>query len=266
MAREQLNIVIEEKSEAYVKVCYEAYTAFKGSDLLDKKLEETQMLHLFEDIEMPLVFTLYDMEKMGSVREGEALKVYSSQLGGRISELEKEIYEMAGESFNINSPKQLGVILFEKLLLPGSKKTKSGYSTAASVLDKLAPDYPIVSKVLEYRQLTKLKSTYADGLVNYIEEDGRIHSKFNQTITATGRISSTEPNLQNIPVRVELGRLIRKVFVPEDGYVFVDADYSQIELRVLAHLFSGDANLIEAYREEKDIHRITAFSGISHSF
>ena len=257
VAREQLNIVIEEKSEAYVKVCYEAYTAFKGSDLLCKKLEETQMLHLFEDIEMPLVFTLYDMERNGIRAEGEALKVYSSQLGGRISELEKEIYEMAGESFNINSPKQLGVILFEKLLLPGSKKTKSGYSTAASVLDKLAPDYPIVSKVLEYRQLTKLKSTYADGLVNYIEEDGRIHSKFNQTITATGRISSTEPNLQNIPVRVELGRLIRKVFVPEDGYIFVDADYSQIELRVLAHC-SGDANLIEAYREEKDIHRITA--------
>lgn len=257
VAREQLNIVIEEKSEAYVKVCHEAYTAFKGSDLLYKKLEETQMLHLFEDIEMPLVFTLYDMERNGIRAEGEALKVYSSQLGGRISELEKEIYEMAGESFNINSPKQLGVILFEKLLLPGSKKTKSGYSTAASVLDKLAPDYPIVSKVLEYRQLTKLKSTYADGLVNYIEEDGRIHSKFNQTITATGRISSTEPNLQNIPVRVELGRLIRKVFVPEDGYIFVDADYSQIELRVLAHC-SGDANLIEAYREEKDIHRITA--------
>lgn len=257
VAREQLNIVIEEKSEAYVKVCYEAYTSFKGSDLLYKKLEETQMLHLFEDIEMPLVFTLYDMERNGIRAEGEALKIYSSQLGGRISELEKEIYEMAGESFNINSPKQLGVILFEKLLLPGSKKTKSGYSTAASVLDKLAPDYPIVSKVLEYRQLTKLKSTYADGLVNYIEEDGRIHSKFNQTITATGRISSTEPNLQNIPVRVELGRLIRKVFVPEDGYIFVDADYSQIELRVLAHC-SGDANLIEAYREEKDIHRITA--------
>ena len=257
VAREQLNIVIEEKSEAYVKVCYEAYTAFKGSVLLYKKLEETQMLHLFEDIEMPLVFTLYDMERNGIRAEGEALKIYSSQLGGRISELEKEIYEMAGESFNINSPKQLGVILFEKLLLPGSKKTKSGYSTAASVLDKLAPDYPIVSKVLEYRQLTKLKSTYADGLVNYIEEDGRIHSKFNQTITATGRISSTEPNLQNIPVRVELGRLIRKVFVPEDGYIFVDADYSQIELRVLAHC-SGDANLIEAYREEKDIHRITA--------
>ena len=257
VAREQLGLVIEEKSEAYVKVCYEAYTAFKGSGLLYKKLEETQMKHLFEEIEMPLVFTLYDMERNGIRAEGEALKAYSSQLGERITELEKEIYDMAGEAFNINSPKQLGVILFEKLGLPGSKKTKSGYSTAASVLDKLAPDYPIVSKVLEYRQLTKLKSTYADGLVNYIEEDGRIHSKFNQTITATGRISSTEPNLQNIPVRVELGRLIRKVFVPEDGYIFVDADYSQIELRVLAHC-SGDANLIEAYREEKDIHRITA--------
>ena len=257
VAREQLGLVIEEKSEAYVKVCYEAYTAFKGSGLLYKKLEETQMKHLFEEIEMPLVFTLYDMERNGIRAEGEALKAYSSQLGERITELEKEIYDMAGEAFNINSPKQLGVILFEKLGLPGRKKTKSGYSTAASVLDKLAPDYPIVSKVLEYRQLTKLKSTYADGLVNYIEEDGRIHSKFNQTITATGRISSTEPNLQNIPVRVELGRLIRKVFVPEDGYIFVDADYSQIELRVLAHC-SGDANLIEAYREEKDIHRITA--------
>ena len=257
VAREQLNLVIEEKSEPYVKICYEAYTAFKGSALLYKKLKETQMLHLFEDIEMPLVFTLYDMEKNGIRAEGEALKVYSSQLGGRITELEKEIYEMSGEAFNINSPKQRGVILFEKLGLPGSKKTKSGYSTAASVLDKLAPDYPIVNKVLEYRQLTKLKSTYADGLVGYIKEDGRIHSKFNQTITATGRISSTEPNLQNIPVRMELGRLIRKVFVPEDGYIFVDADYSQIELRILAHC-SGDANLIEAYREEKDIHRITA--------
>ena len=223
----------------------------------EEKLKKEEMWKLFTEIEMPLVFTLYDMERNGIRAEGEALKVYSSQLGGRISELEKEIYEMAGESFNINSPKQLGVILFEKLLLPGSKKTKSGYSTAASVLDKLAPDYPIVSKVLEYRQLTKLKSTYADGLVNYIEEDGRIHSKFNQTITATGRISSTEPNLQNIPIRMELGRLIRKVFIPEDGFVFVDADYSQIELRVLAHM-AGDEHLIDAYRHGEDIHRMTA--------
>ena len=170
----------------------------------------------------------------------------------------KEIYEAAGEEFNINSPKQLGVVLFEHLSLPNGKKTKTGYSTAADVLDKLAPDYPIVAKILEYRQLAKLKSTYADGLAVFIhEDDHRIHGKFNQTVTATGRISSTEPNLQNIPARVELGRLIRKVFVPEEGYVFVDADYSQIELRVLAHC-SGDAALIEAYREAKDIHRITA--------
>ena len=165
---------------------------------------------------------------------------------------------MAGEIFNINSPKQLGVILFEKMrMLQGGRKTKTGYSTAADVLEKLAPEYPIVAKILEYRQLAKLKSTYADGLAGYIQADGRIHGKFNQTITATGRISSTEPNLQNIPVRMELGRLIRKVFIPEDGFVFVDADYSQIELRMLAHC-SGDDMLIKAYREAQDIHRITA--------
>ena len=164
---------------------------------------------------------------------------------------------MTGEQFKINSPKQLAVILFEKMGLPNGKKTKTGYSTSAEILEKLAPDYPVVSKILEYRQLTKLKSTYADGLANFIREDGRIHGKFNQTITATGRISSTEPNLQNIPIRMELGRLIRKVFVPEEGYVFVDADYSQIELRVLAHC-SGDEGLIKAYQEARDIHRITA--------
>ena len=189
--------------------------------------------------------------------EGEALKAYGDQLGNRIVELEKEIYDMAGETFNINSPKQLGVILFEKLEMPHAKKTKTGYSTAADVLDKLAPEYPIVAKILEYRQLTKLKSTYADGLATFIGPDGRIHGKFNQTITATGRISSTEPNLQNIPVRMELGRLIRKVFVPKEGCVFVDADYSQIELRILAHC-SGDEQLIQAYREARDIHRMTA--------
>ncbi|MCF2554961.1 DNA polymerase I [Faecalicatena contorta] len=257
VAREQLDLLIEEKAEHYIKVCYEAYTAYASSDILWQKLEDTQMDRLFKEIEMPLVFTLYDMEKNGVRVEGEALKIYSSQLGERIVELEKEIYEAAGEEFNINSPKQLGVILFETLGLPGGKKTKTGYSTAASVLEKLAPEYPIVEKILEYRQLTKLKSTYADGLVNYISLDGRIHGKFNQTVTATGRISSTEPNLQNIPVRVELGRLIRKVFVPEEGYVFLDADYSQIELRVLAHC-SDDPNLIDAYRGHKDIHRITA--------
>ena len=257
VAREQLKILIDEKAKEQVKVCYEAYTAYRASSLLWDKLKECQMDRLFADIEMPLVFTLYDMEKNGVKVEAEALKFYGSQLGSKIAELEKEIYEDAGETFNINSPKQLGVILFENMKLPGGKKTKTGYSTAADVLEKLAPDYPIVAKILEYRQYSKLKSTYADGLANYIGEDKRIHSKFNQTITATGRLSSTEPNLQNIPVRMELGRLIRKVFIPEDGYVFVDADYSQIELRVLAHC-SGDQNLIEAYREAEDIHRITA--------
>ncbi len=257
VAREQLDIVIAEKEEQHVKICYEAYTVFAAADKLERKLSKSGMDRLFYEIEMPLVFTLYEMEKNGVKAEAEALKVYGGQLYGRITELEREICEDAGENFNINSPKQLGVILFEKMGIKGGKKTKTGYSTAADVLEKLSPDYPIVDKILEYRQLTKLKSTYADGLANFIGDDGRIHGKFNQTITATGRISSTEPNLQNIPIRMELGRLIRKVFVPEDGYVFVDADYSQIELRVLAHC-SGDEKLIQAYKEKADIHRITA--------
>ena len=257
VAREQLDLIIEEKSEESVKQCYEAYTAYMASEILIEKIKEAGMEKLFFEIEMPLVFTLYDMERNGVRIRADELKAYGEQLGVRIGELEKEIYEDAGETFNINSPKQLGVILFENMKIPGGKKTKTGYSTAADVLEKLAPEYPIVDKILEYRQLTKLKSTYADGLANFICNDGRIHGKFNQTITATGRISSTEPNLQNIPVRMELGRLIRKVFVPEEDYVFVDADYSQIELRVLAHC-SGDAQLIDAYKEAKDIHRITA--------
>ena len=257
VAREQLDILIDDKKENVQLALYEAYTAFASQRLLLEKLKEAQMDGLFFDIEMPLVFTLYQMEKNGVKVEAPALKVYGEQLGTRIVELEKEIYELAGEEFNINSPKQLGVILFEKMELPHGKKTKTGYSTSADVLEKLAPDYPIVSQILEYRQLTKLKSTYADGLANYIQMDGRIHGKFNQTITATGRISSTEPNLQNIPIRMELGRLIRKVFVPEDGYIFVDADYSQIELRILAHC-SGDEQLITAYKEARDIHRMTA--------
>lgn len=257
VAREQLDFILEDKADLTTKVCYEAYTAYASSSALEKRLKEGGLWDLFEDIEMPLVFTLYDMERNGVKVEAEALKVYGDQLGDKIVELEKEIYENANETFNINSPKQLGVVLFENMKIPGGRKTKTGYSTAADVLEKLAPEYPIVAKILEYRQLTKLKSTYADGLAGYIQEDGRIHGKFNQTVTATGRISSTEPNLQNIPVRVELGRMIRKVFVPEEGYVFVDADYSQIELRVLAHC-SGDEQLIKAYREEADIHRITA--------
>ena len=248
----------EEKPEALeLMVCYEAYTCIAAKNQLLEQLEDHGMKKLYDEIEMPLVYVLADMEKEGVRAEKAELEAYGAQLTGRISELETSIYEKAGETFNINSPKQLGVILFEKLQMPNGKKTKTGYSTAADVLERLAPDYPIVSEILEYRQLTKLKSTYADGLALCIAPDGRIHSTFNQTITATGRISSTEPNLQNIPIRMELGRLIRKVFVPKDGYVFIDADYSQIELRVLAHM-SGDQNLIAAYQHAEDIHRITA--------
>ena len=206
---------------------------------------------------MPLVFVLYDMEKEGIRADGDKLKEYSRELAVSINKIEKRIYEEAGEEFKINSPKQLGVVLFEKLQLPNEKKTKTGYSTSAEVLDKLAPDHPIVADVLEYRQLSKLKSTYADGLINFIEQDGKIHTTFNQTITATGRLSSTDPNLQNIPIRIELGKLIRKVFLPEEGHLFVDSDYSQIELRVLAHL-SDDEKLIEAFKNGQDIHRSTA--------
>ena len=234
-----------------------AYAVYRVREIMEQRLEAEGMSRLYQEIEIPLAFTLADMEEAGIRVEAEELKAYGERLQVRIGELEEKIYQEAGETFNINSPKQLGVILFEKLQLPGGRKTKSGYSTAADVLEKLAPDHPIVSDILEYRQLAKLKSTYADGLSAFIGSDGRIHSTFNQTITATGRISSTEPNLQNIPVRMELGRLIRKVFLPADGCVFIDADYSQIELRVLAHM-SGDEKLIAAYRQAEDIHRITA--------
>ena len=257
VARERLNLLIEDKLPDDSKACYEAYTGWKAAPILQEQLKENNMWKLFVDVEMPLVETLYDMEQCGVRVEADELKAYGEKLGVRIHELEQEIYEEADEIFNINSPKQLGVILFEKMGIPGGRKTKTGYSTAADILEKLAPEQPIINDILEYRQLTKLKSTYADGLSAVIEEDGRIHSTFNQTITATGRISSTEPNLQNIPVRMELGRLIRKVFVPEDGFVFLDADYSQIELRVLAHM-SGDEKLIQAYRGAEDIHRLTA--------
>lgn len=238
-------------------VCYMAYVAFASQKALSDALAETQMKELFDTVEMPLVFVLADMEQEGILVSGSELKDYGDSLAVRITELERQIYKEADEEFNINSPKQLGTVLFEKLQLPNGKKTKTGYSTAADVLERLAPDHPIVADILEYRQLTKLKSTYADGLVNFIAKDGRIHTSFNQTITATGRLSSTDPNLQNIPMRIELGRLIRKAFLPREGYVFTDADYSQIELRVLAHL-SGDEQLIDAYRKAQDIHRITA--------
>ena len=253
-ATEALEKIPEKCREYY---CYGAYVARKALDVLTEKLQKDGMDGLMHDIEMPLSLVLYDMEKEGVAVRREELKAYGDALVARISELEASIHRQAGVDFNINSPKQLGEVLFETMKLPGGKKTKTGYSTAADVLEKLSEEYPIVKDILEYRGLTKLKSTYADGLANFIGEDGRIHTTFNQTITATGRISSTEPNLQNIPMRMELGRRIRKVFVPREGYLLMDADYSQIELRVLAHM-SGDEQLIEAYRMDEDIHRITA--------
>ncbi len=274
IANEYLNLMLPEKGQAFGRLsfkdalnekpedflkycCFEAYVCAQAAVCLQQKLEETQMDRLMREIEMPLTLVLFSMEEEGIRVNPEALKDYGEALSGKITELEQEIYSEAGCEFNINSPKQLGEILFEKMELPGGKKTKTGYSTAADVLEKLSGEYPVVKHILEYRGLTKLKSTYADGLAAYIEDENRIHSTFNQTITATGRISSTEPNLQNIPIRMELGRQIRKVFIPKDGYCFMDADYSQIELRVLASM-SGDERLIEAYRSHADIHRTTA--------
>ena len=237
--------------------CLCAENAYLCKDVLLDEVKKQGMDKLFFDIEMPLSYVLYSMEKEGVLVDKKALEAYSDRLGVSIDKLEKKIYEQAGCEFNINSPKQLGEILFEKLGIEGGKKTKTGYSTAADVLEKLSLDYPIVSDILEYRTYAKLKSTYAEGLKGYIGDDGRIHTHFNQTITATGRISSTEPNLQNIPIRTELGRELRRVFYPKAGCVFVDADYSQIELRLMAHM-SGDEKLIAAYKDNKDIHRATA--------
>lgn len=239
---------------------YQVIKAMNAAELcknLYAEVKKLSMESLYLDVEMPLSYVLFSMEKEGVLVDSEALKAYSVRLKAGIDVLEKKIYDAAGVVFNINSPKQLGEVLFEKLSLPGGKKTKSGYSTAADVLEKLSVEYPIVDDILEYRMLSKLNSTYAEGLQAYICEDGRIHTHFNQTITATGRISSTEPNLQNIPIRTELGREFRKVFYPKPGYVFVDADYSQIELRLMAHT-SGDEKMIEAFNQGKDIHRSTA--------
>ena len=247
-----------ERSETFLNaVGYPAYIAFLAAEKGKKLLSQQGMLKLYEEMELPLIPVLHDMEAAGVKVQKDELEKYGEKLQVRIEELTKEIVEEAGEDFNLNSPKQLGEILFEKMKLPGGKKTKTGYSTAADVLEKLAVDVPFVRKILEYRQYAKLKSTYADSLGSYIREDGRIHSVFNQTVTATGRLSSADPNLQNIPVRMELGREIRKLFVPEDGFLLVDADYSQIELRVLASM-SGDEQLIEAYNQAQDIHAITA--------
>ncbi|MBE5972540.1 MAG: DNA polymerase I [Lachnoclostridium sp.] len=248
-----------EQDEKAFQTCagYIGHVAYMVGKPLIEKLEAEEMKELYLSMELPLIYALYHMEEEGIAVRKEELKAYGEKLKEKIVVLEREIWDMTGCEFNINSPKQLGEILFEKMQIKGGKKTKTGYSTAADVLEKLAPDYPVIRKILEYRQYTKLNSTYAEGLGAYIGPDGRIHSKFNQTITATGRLSSTEPNLQNIPVRMELGREIRKVFVPKEGYVFLDADYSQIELRVLAHM-SDDERLIEAYKSAQDIHAITA--------
>lgn len=256
--KDKLTKVLEEKTGAFrIYGGYSSYVLYQSMPVLLAHLQETGMEDLYRTMEMPLVWTLFGMEQEGVRVDAQALKSYGDELAVRIGELETWIYKEAGETFNINSPKQLGVILFDKMGLKGGKKTKTGYSTSAEVLEKLAPECPFVADILEYRQLTKLKSTYADGLTAYIGPDERIHTTFQQTITATGRLSSVEPNLQNIPIRMELGRQIRKVFIPKDGCVLVDADYSQIELRVLAHM-SGDENLIHAYREAQDIHRLTA--------
>lgn len=247
----------EESDKTYICACYNAYTAARAYKVLEQRLEDEDMAGLYENIEKPLVYALKEMESNGILVDKDGLIAYGDMLKEKIAVVEKEVYELAGTKFNINSPKQLGEVLFGQMGLPGGKKTKTGYSTSADVLEKLAPEHPVVGKVLEYRQLTKLNSTYADGLLQYIGEDGRIHGKFNQTITATGRISSTEPNLQNIPIRMELGSRIRQVFIPKPGFVFLDSDYSQIELRILAHM-SDDENLIAAYNSDEDIHRITA--------
>lgn len=248
----------EKDHDAFVKyVTTKTYAIFTYATKINEQIKADDMWKLYTDIEMPLVYVLYEMQKNGIRVNKEELKEYGDKLQVRIEELEQSIHRLADDDFNINSPKQLGEVLFVKMGLPNGKKTKTGYSTSADVLEKIKNEHEIVPQILEYRQLVKLKSTYADGLENYICDDGRIHGKFNQTITATGRISSTDPNLQNIPIRMELGREIRKVFVPEEGYRFVDADYSQIELRVLAHM-SDDRHLIEAYNSDEDIHKITA--------
>ena len=226
-------------------------------DILESKIDENNQQSLLHDIEIPLAEVLASMEHIGIAVDSEGITNFGEGLQKDLDAVEKRIYEYAGEEFNINSPQQLSVILFEKLELPPKKKTKTGYSTNADVLDALKDKHPIISEVLEYRQLAKLKSTYVDGLLDVIQDDGRIHTTFQQTLTRTGRISSTEPNLQNIPIRTELGRTLRGFFVAADGCEFLDADYSQIELRVLADL-SGDPNMIDAFKNNQDIHRRTA--------
>lgn len=226
-------------------------------NILQKKIEECNQSKLLDEIEIPLSNVLAKMENIGFAVDKQGIEDFGKILKENIENLKSEIYNSVGREFNINSPKQLGVALFEDLGLPCKKKTKSGYSTSADVLDSLKDQHPVVGMVLQYRTLSKLNSTYCEGLLKVVGDDGRIHSSFNQTETRTGRISSTDPNLQNIPVRTELGREMRKFFTARDGWVLVDADYSQIELRVLADI-SGDTNMINAFKENQDIHSITA--------
>jgi len=234
------------------------YAISKVYDITIEKLESVGGINLFNTIEMPMVEVLSEMQYNGIYVDKEELEVFGDELKSNIDEITKQIYELSEEEFNVNSPKQLGEILFEKLNLTAQKKTKNGYSTDVDVLEKIKAEHPIVEKILEYRTLAKLNSTYVEGLIPYINsKTKRIHSYFHQTITATGRISSTEPNLQNIPTRIEIGKKLRKVFKPKEGYVFVDADYSQIELRILAHI-SEDKNMIEAFENDEDIHKQAA--------
>lgn len=247
------------EEEVRIRFLTERVNVLKSAyPVLKKEIEQNEMEQLFYEIEMPLVKVLFDMEIEGIKVDVDKLKAYGRELDALIEEVANKVYKAAGETFNINSPKQLGIILFEKMDIPTVKKTKTGYSTAAEVLEKLKDGYPIVEDILAYRQYTKLKSTYVEGLLAVMTKEHKIHSTFNQTITATGRISSTEPNLQNIPVKLEMGKRIRELFVPSsEDYIFLDADYSQIELRVLASL-AEDEKLINAFNEGIDIHTLTA--------
>lgn len=235
----------------------QVFLCYKLAPLLKEKLTGSGQTELLFNIEQPLAIVLGDMEKAGFPIDKEGLEIYGKELGAKIYKIESEIYDLVGFEFNINSPKQLGFVLFEELGLPKGKKGKTGYSTSAAILEKLKGYHEVIDLILNYRTLTKLKSTYCDGMLKLVSKNGRIHSSFNQTETRTGRISSTEPNLQNIPVRTEVGRELRKFFKVKEGYTLIDADYSQIELRVLAHL-SGDKNMINAFKNNEDIHAITA--------
>lgn len=270
---EELNIILEDKisneqisfegfgesaKDNKEEIAKYARYIYKCKEKYEEELKEKEQLKLFSEVEMPLVKVLAEMEYVGVYVDKEMLKQYSIILNQKVNELTKEIYETAGIEFNINSPKQLGEVLFEKLNLPVIKKTKTGYSTDGDVLEKLKEEHPVIDKILEYRTLSKLKATYVDGMLPLInEKTQRIHAKFNQTVTATGRISCTDPNLQNIPIRTEIGRELRKIFVAKEGCTLIDADYSQVELRVLAHM-SGDETMIKAFNDDVDVHAMTA--------